>query len=166
MFYIDFVPETGKWVRIEKDFENLIWLCMHKEPRIKIESVLNRIGWKNYFFCRIQKKRKKHVFENKSLNFRTTQIKYGNRKFLISISNQFQDQKIQILQSVKNFSDHQIYDLGYIGRKRINNRFNQTMPISARCLMPTDFVRAMSELNKLNTIKIITRFDDLDNLRV
>ena len=28
VFYIDFVPNRGIWVRLEKDRKNLIWFCL------------------------------------------------------------------------------------------------------------------------------------------
>jgi DNA-directed RNA polymerase subunit beta len=76
-----------------------------------------------------------------------------------------EDQQIEILYLIQKFSNFQIYDIGDLRRKYINERFNQRIPTSLRCIIPTDFIRSISELNILTSKKTIRRFDDLDNLR-
>nr|YP_009139337.1 beta subunit of RNA polymerase [Lepidodinium chlorophorum]BAR72311.1 beta subunit of RNA polymerase [Lepidodinium chlorophorum] len=166
VFYIDFVPKQGRWVRIEKDFTNLVWFCIQKEPRITIQSIFHRIDLKDYFITMFPEKKTKNILRNKNLKFYKKQTKRYTRTFLTSISNQFQDNKTRILRTVQKFLDHQIYDIGCTGRKQINKRFNQKIPIFIRCLIPTDFIRAVFELNKLNNRTTVTRFDDFDSLRM
>ena len=81
-------------------------------------------------------------------------------------SDYFRNQKIEILYLTQKFSNFLFYDTGEQGRKNINKRFNQKIPMSLRCLIPTDFIRAILELKKLSKRKTTRRFDDFDNLRI
>jgi DNA-directed RNA polymerase subunit beta len=52
-FYLDIVPERGIWVRLEKDSVGQVWICIRKEPRLPIWSILQTIGllsFSSYFF--------------------------------------------------------------------------------------------------------------------
>ena len=167
VFYVDFVPKQGRWVRIEKDLENLIWLCIKKELRIIIKFIFNRIYWDKFFInINIFPKNNYKFISPTKQHFKKIQFKHTAQKFLISTFSYFKNQKARILYFVHKFLNYQIYDISNIGRKRINKCFNQNLLLSVRCLIPTDFIRAIFELNKLSKRKITKRFDDFDNLRI
>merc|ERR1712187_6257 len=64
IFYIDFVPEKGVWVRLEKDSENLIWLCIRGEPRRIIKRVFDRID-RSFYLSEVLKN---NVYNHKFIN--------------------------------------------------------------------------------------------------
>ena len=167
--YIDFVPERGIWVRLEKDYDNQIWLRIRKEPRVPLWSVFQTIGL--FFFpVRGEKNKRRNdrnFWEEKFLlDFFTSTIKkktkYLKSKSLRSISDLFRLKKIKLLYITRKFSNIRTYDLGEVGRQRFNKQFQQIFPLSLRYLIPTDFLSAVKKLTKLNPRE---HFDDVDNLR-
>jgi DNA-directed RNA polymerase subunit beta len=186
-FYLDIVPERGSWVRLEKDNIGQVWIRMRKEPRLPMWSILQTIGllsFSSYFFSIPSQKRKKIITETiidktlinkKSFSdslFFGTKGKIKNARCFekgnsLIVSKLFQRQKAKLIYIVRKFSRIWAYDLGVIGRKRLNQRFHQFLPTSFRCLVPTDFLSALKELNNVSGGKISVRnFDDVDSLRV
>merc|ERR1711920_1205086 len=105
---------------------------------------------------------KNNVYNHKFIN---ANFPTKTRTLFNLTSNHFRNQKIEILRLTQKFSNFLFYDIGEQGRKNINKRFNQKIPTSLRCLIPTDFIRAILELEKLSKSKTIRRFDDFDSLR-
>jgi DNA-directed RNA polymerase subunit beta len=181
-FYIDIVPERGSWVRLEKDCDGQVWIRIRNEPYLPIWSILQTMGllsFSSYFFSvKRKKKKEKRKSINKNLKFNRSfsnfiflkknkrKIKKRYRKYSLHLtSNLFQRKKAKLSFIVRKFSSLWNYDLGKIGRQRLNQRFQQILPNSFRCLVPTDFIRALKELNKFNHGKItIRKFDDVDSL--
>ena len=159
IFYIDFVPKKGIWVRLEKDFKNLIWFCIQTEFCRIIDWVLYTINESVYL---------SEILKNSVYNYKSINVNFLTKtcKLLNLTSDYFRNQKIEILYLTQKFSNFLFYDTGEQGRKNINKRFNQKIPMSLRCLIPTDFIRAILELKKLSKRKTTRRFDDFDNLRI
>merc|ERR1712176_1293217 len=141
IFYIDFVPKKGIWVRLEKDFKNLIWFCIRTEFCRIIDWVLYTINESVYL---------SEILKNSVYNYKSINVNFLTKtcKLLNLTSDYFRNQKIEILYLTQKFSNFLFYDTGEQGRKNINKRFNQKIPMSLRCLIPTDFIRAILELKK------------------
>jgi DNA-directed RNA polymerase subunit beta len=194
IFYIDIVPERGSWVRLEKDDNNQVWLRMRQEPRIPIWSILQTIGllsFSSYFFSipiRIQKKksildnivscqstfsdydffrkRRKKCYLNIPKNWVRKQTRYKNSYSSHILSTVFHRTKAKLIYTIRKFSSFWTYNLSERGRKCLNQRFQQNVPLSFRCLIPTDFLRATEELNQFNQgNKIMGSFDDVDSIQ-
>ena len=170
IFYIDFVPERGTWVRLEKDYEGQVWVRIRKEPRVPLNSIFQTIG---FLFFPIQFERNKkygnHAFwEEKFLldfffnNLKKKKTRYSKSSAFRSISNLFRIKKIKFFYVTRKFSSVRTYDLGEFGRYRFNEQFQQTLPLSLRGLVPTDFLIALKKLTQLEKKEY---FDDIDSLR-
>jgi DNA-directed RNA polymerase subunit beta len=168
--YIDFVPERGTWIRLEKDHENQTWVRIRKEPRVPIRSILRTIGLLFFpiKFERFKRYKRHTLWEEKFLsgfflnNQKKKKIKYSKSSSFRSISDLLQVKKIKLFYITRKFSSVRTYDLGEIGRYRLNEQFQQSLPLSLRCLVPTDFLRALRKLNQSNQRQ---EFDDIDSLR-
>merc|ERR1712048_1065667 len=177
VFYIDLVPARGRWVRLENDSKKITWLCILGEPRVIVWSM--NAAWKE---LNTSIKHLDHTYVKNSL-FDTNQIisaKYTHQnitnkvklkrfkleRILCESSGQVVDYtpiRVQ-LKLIKRFADPRFYQLGKPGRKRINARFRQTLPISIRTLTSLDLIRSINELDQLIEQFAAKRFDDLDNL--
>lgn len=173
-FSIDLVPERGVWVRLEKDQEGQVLLNMRKEPRLPLWLVLQAMRMSS--FPLMEKKSRgtrrmiiPSLFQEKSLSnfsfFRKRQKKILKQRFLYSTSSLLQKKNTKLLYLTRKFSNLRTYDLGKTGRKRFNERFQQELPLSIRFLVPTDFLRALKKLNKINQQSTGSRFEDVDSLR-
>ena len=155
IFYVDLVPERGGWVRIEKDSENRNWITQRKEPKLPLWTVLKTMG----LLC---------VSSSLSLfRLRSLQVSYTNQKEdyddYDSIQVSSRKKQAKIIYLTRRFSSLRTYDLGKIGRQRLNQRFQQKLPICLRCLVPTDFLRVVNDLNQLADLSF-DRLDDVDSL--
>ena len=169
-FYIDFVPERGTWIRLEKDYESQIWIRIRKEPRVPVGSILRTIGLL-FFPVKFERDKKygRHtLWEEKFLlgfffnNLKKKKIRYSKSSSFRSISSLLQIKKIKLFYITRKFSSIRTYDLGEVGRQRLNEQFQQILPLSLRYLVPTDFLIALKKLNHSNQRE---ELDDIDSLR-
>ena len=165
VFHINFISNKEKWVRLEKDFKNLIWFCINAKPRRIVTRILYNIGWllKKKIACKPADKDDKLVATHLGL---FTQILNGGNILKLSLRSFHRSQTREILCLVYLFSNSRKYDVGEVGRKSMNERFDQVFPTSIRCLAPTDFINAIVELDQLSVRKMKRRFDDFDDLKI
>ena len=169
-FYIDLLPKHNIWIRLEQDFEYDIWLCIRKEFRIYINFFIDtiyelftkftlkyRLYLKRYFL----KKERLYSFFITYDQLINIKIFYFNCK-----TNKFNDKKIIIIYFIQKFSNPLSYNLGSIGRKKINKYFYKIFPISIQCIVSYDFFELFLQLNNVKSKKISQRFNDFDNLRI
>jgi len=185
-FYLDIVPDRGAWVRLEKDSKGLVWICMRGEPPLPLWSILQTIGILSFssYFCSFSLQKRKNWKEEKTIeSILATKKSFSNLLFFDirkkgkeavnlknlkpKVSKLFHRQKAKLIYIIRKFSRVWSYDLGKVGRRRLNQRFRQTLPLSFRCLVPTDFLCSLRELNAVREGKASVRnFDDVDSLRV
>nr|BBI28724.1 beta subunit of RNA polymerase [Dinophyceae sp. MRD-151] len=170
-FSIDLVPERGVWVRLEKNQEGQILLNIRKEPRLPLWLILQAMRISS--FPVVEKRNIRITFipsisQEKPLSnlsfFRKRQKKNFRQRFLYSTSTLLQKKNMKLVYLTRKFSNLRTYDLGKIGRKRFNECFQENFPLSLRFLVPTDFLNALKELNKINQQSTETRFEDVDSL--
>ena len=173
-FSIDLVPERGVWVRLEKDQEGQVLLNMRKEPRLPLWLVLQAIRISSFPVVEKKSRRTRilstsSLLQEKSLSnfsfFKKRQKKILKQRFLYSTTSLLQKKNMKLVYLTRKFSNLRTYDLGKTGRRRFNERFQQEFPLSLRFLVPTDFLNALKELNKINRQSTGSRFDDVDSLR-
>jgi DNA-directed RNA polymerase subunit beta len=170
VFYVDFVPERGTWVRLEKDYEGQIWIRIRKEPRVPLGSILQTIGLLHFPIpCEKNKKHNSHTFWEEKFffdfflsNLKKKKIRCPKSRLFRSVSNLFQIKKIKLFYVTRKFSSIRTYDLGEVGRRRFNEQFQQILPLSFRYLVPTDFLAALKKLTGSDQTQY---FDDIDSLR-
>ena len=175
--YIDFVPERGTWVRVEKDFKDQVWIRIRKEPSCSFWSILQTIGlfsFFSHFSWNHRRKKDTHdvfltkisndlfFFESKKKIKKKKNIKKQNSHLIFNF---FQKKKAKLIYLTRKLSNLRIYDLRKIGRHRLNKRFQQALPLSVRCLLPSDLLRSLRDLNHLNKQDSFSRFDDIDSLK-
>ena len=178
--YVDFVPERGGWVRIEKDREKLFWIHIRKEPRLPFWLVLQLLFVRffsfHFYFLLIKKEEKvtiqlfsyqvvlnrnfsgfsfilfeidREIKDKDSFSSRNrVRIRILWGQFFYSIFSGFQRKKTKFTCSFRKFLSFQVYNLGEVGRQRVNERFRQGFSFSIHFLIPTDFFCAWSELDQ------------------
>ena len=170
MFYIDFVPEQGQWVRLKKDHKKITWFCMLEELRIVIWLYIKCVNLVNMY-------QSKYVFKNQYFPFfDLNQIAKSFYPSLCKDPNKFQLQKIitissrcfrfkcKITKFIRKYSNPILYNAGMIGRNQINKHFYQILSASITIIIPLDFIDAINEITQLINKFMRNRFNDIDHL--
>nr|ARO91067.1 plastid-encoded DNA-directed RNA polymerase [Flintiella sanguinaria] len=176
IYYANLISNRGSWLKFEIDAKGQSWIRIDKTHKINTYIFLRAIGLNdeelkknlnNYSFliksCKVyeEKDLSKEIKKNKIQNVTNGEaliIVYGklrpNEPTTINIAQ-------QILYS--RFFDPKRYDLGEVGRYKINKKLRLNIPAHFRVLSPqdilaaTDYLIALKEQNYGN-------FDDIDHL--
>nr|YP_009330341.1 DNA-directed RNA polymerase subunit beta [Lambia antarctica]ANN39047.1 DNA-directed RNA polymerase subunit beta [Lambia antarctica] len=169
-FFVDIISQRGVWVRIELDKKRQIWVCMKKTPKIPMFVFLKSLGfskkslYEGFFDSFTTKILQKEKLPKKKLT-KTEQKRQAiwktNRNFLLYITQNFQSEKISNQNFItRKFLNPQIYDLGHVGRKRLNQKLG--LKTTQTILTPLDFLRITYKL--VDLVRNQNLVDDIDNL--
>src|SRR3989344_1809880 len=163
------IPLRGVWIEIDSEADSAIFVKIDRKRKFSITELLTVFGGG------VGKDTLK-LFKNDLLALAAMQATLAHNeatsveKAYIEIHRRMRDGDLVTSENAKNFVQSlfsaERYDLGKVGRHRLNARFELPVTeksLEKRTLGLTDFVRIISEITKLNNDQN-ARPDDIDHL--
>nr|ARW68707.1 RNA polymerase b-subunit [Palisada sp.] len=170
------ISNRGSWLKLEIDSKNQIWIRIDKTHKINAYVFLRAIGLQKQ---EIKFRLSKYLFlVDASLLYEQKELvkeigkssveELTDEEALLIVYSKLRPNEPstpliarQMLYS--RFFDHRRYDLGEVGRHKINQKLNLKIPKGFRVLCPQDIVVAVDYLINIRAQNIGT-FDDIDHL--
>nr|YP_010951533.1 DNA-directed RNA polymerase subunit beta [Laurencia catarinensis]WMP12472.1 DNA-directed RNA polymerase subunit beta [Laurencia catarinensis] len=170
------ISNRGSWLKFEIDARDQIWIKIDKTHKINAYVFLRAIGLQKQ---EIKLRLNKYIFlvhasllyEQKELSKevgKSSVEQLTDEEALLIVYSKLRPNEPstpliarQMLYS--RFFDHRRYDLGEVGRHKINQKLNLKIPQSFRVLCPQDIVVAVDYLINIRE-QNIGIFDDIDHL--
>jgi DNA-directed RNA polymerase subunit beta len=155
------IPNRGAWLKFETDKNDLVWVRIDKTRKLSAQVLLKALGLSDgeifdalrhpeYFQKTIEK-----------------EGQYGEEEALMELYRKLRPGEPptvsggqQLLDS--RFFDPKRYDLGKVGRYKLNRKLRLNVPESTRVLTPQDILAAIDYL--INLEFDIGNIDDIDHL--
>ena len=155
------IPNRGAWLKFETDRNDLVWVRIDKTRKLSALVLLKSIGLSDneifdalrhpeYFQKTIEKEGQ--FSEEEALMELYRKLRPGEPPTVLGGQ--------QLLDS--RFFDSKRYDLGRVGRYKLNRKLRLTVPEPVRVLTPTDILAAVDYL--INLEFDIGNTDDIDHL--
>ena len=155
------IPNRGAWLKFETDKNDLVWVRIDKTRKLSAQVLLKALGLSDneifdalrhpeYFQKTIEKEGQ--YSEEEALMELYRKLRPGEPP-TVSGGN-------QLLES--RFFDPKRYDLGRVGRYKLNKKLRLNVPDSVRVLTPQDILAAIDYL--INLEFDIGQVDDIDHL--
>nr|YP_009395173.1 RNA polymerase b-subunit [Bryothamnion seaforthii]ARW63941.1 RNA polymerase b-subunit [Bryothamnion seaforthii] len=170
------ISNRGSWLKFEIDAKNQIWVKIDKTHKVNAYVFLRAIGLQNEEIkFRLNKYsfiiKASSIYEQKELikEVNKTSVEYltDEEALLIVYSKLRPNEPSTILIArqmlYSRFFDSRRYDLGEVGRHKINQKLNLKIHKNFRVLSPQDIIVAMDYLINIKEQNIGT-FDDIDHL--
>lgn len=170
------ISNRGSWLKFEIDAKNQIWVKIDKNHKVNAYIFLRAIGLQ---VQEIKKKLNKYSFllnasdlyEKKELYKETGKSsveQVTDEEALLIVYNKLRPNEPSTIAVAKQmlyarFFDPKRYDLGEVGRYKINKKLNLKLPYNFRVLSPQDIIIAINYLINIKEQNIGT-FDDIDHL--
>jgi DNA-directed RNA polymerase subunit beta len=155
------IPNRGAWLKFETDKNDLVWVRIDKTRKLSAQVLLKALGLTDneifdslrhpdYFQKTIEKEGQ--FSEEEALLELYRKLRPGEPPTVAGGE--------QLLHS--RFSDPKRYDLGRVGRYKLNHKLRLNVPDATRVLTPTDILSAIDYL--INLEFDIGSIDDIDHL--
>ncbi|MEO1401732.1 MAG: DNA-directed RNA polymerase subunit beta [Cyanobacteria bacterium J06635_1] len=155
------IPNRGAWLKFETDKNDLVWVRIDKTRKLSAQVLLKALGLTDgeifdamrhpeYFQKTIEKEGQ--FSEEEALLELYRKLRPGEPP-TVSGGQQLLDSR---------FFDPKRYDLGRVGRHKINRKLRLNIPDSVRVLTPQDILSAIDYL--INLEFDIGNIDDIDHL--
>ncbi len=155
------IPNRGAWLKFETDRNDLVWVRIDKTRKLSAQVLLKSLGLSDneifdalrhpeYFQKTIEKEGQ--FSEEEALMELYRKLRPGEPPTVLGGQ--------QLLDS--RFFDSKRYDLGRVGRYKLNRKLRLTVPEPVRVLTPTDILAAVDYL--INLEFDIGNTDDIDHL--
>ena len=170
------ISNRGSWLKFEIDNKNQIWVKIDKNHKVNAYIFLKAIGLQNR---EIKAKLNKYTFlisasdlyEKKELIKelgKSSVEQVTSEEALLLVCNKLRPNELSTTSVAKQmlyarFFDPKRYDLGEVGRHKINKKLNLKIPSDFRVLSPQDILYAIDYLINIKEQNIGT-FDDIDHL--
>nr|YP_009397848.1 RNA polymerase b-subunit [Sonderella linearis]ARW67034.1 RNA polymerase b-subunit [Sonderella linearis] len=170
------ISNRGSWLKFEIDAKNQIWTKIDKTHKVNAYVFLRAIGLQNK---EIQSKLSKYsflinassIYEKKELIKEINKLSVEtitDEESLLLVYNKLRPNEPSTILVAKQmlysrFFDPKRYDLGEVGRHKINQKLNLKIPKYFRVLSPQDIITAIDYLINIKVQNIGT-FDDIDHL--
>ncbi|MFS8893815.1 DNA-directed RNA polymerase subunit beta [Synechococcus sp. O70.1] len=155
------IPNRGAWVKFETDKKGLVWVRIDKTRKLSAAVLLKALGLSDSeiydslrhpeFFQRTMEE-EGHYSEEEALMELYRKLRPGEPPTVSGGQ--------QLLES--RFFDPKRYDLGRVGRYKLNKKLNLTVPENVRVLTVTDILAVIDYL--INLEYDIGQVDDIDHL--
>ena len=155
------IPNRGAWLKFETDKNDLVWVRIDKTRKLSAQVLLKAIGLSD---SEIMDALRHRDYYQKTLE------KEGNpseEEALLELYRKLRPGEPptvsggqQLLDS--RFFDSKRYDLGRVGRYKINKKLRLNVPYTLRVLTPTDILAAIDYL--INLEFDVGSTDDIDHL--
>ncbi|NJN29201.1 MAG: DNA-directed RNA polymerase subunit beta [Synechococcales cyanobacterium RM1_1_8] len=155
------IPNRGAWLKFETDKNDLVWVRIDKTRKLSAQVLLKAIGLNdNEIFDAM---RHPEYFQ-KTIE---KEGQYNEEEALLELYRKLRPGEpptvsggLQLLES--RFFDPKRYDLGRVGRYKINRKLRLTVPDTTRVLTPQDILASIDYL--VNLEFDIGNIDDIDHL--
>ena len=155
------IPNRGAWLKFETDRNDLVWVRIDKTRKLSAQVLLKALGLSDaeifdalrhpeYFQKTIEKEGQ--YSEEEALMELYRKLRPGEPPTVLGGT--------QLLDS--RFFDPKRYDLGRVGRYKLNKKLRLSVPDTLRVLTPTDILAAVDYL--INLEFDIGQIDDIDHL--
>ena len=144
--YADFVSRRGAWLRIQADKEGDIWARLKKTPKVPFP-----LFYEGMAIC--ERNPKEWTIADREALLELHEEVNPTKKDLSSENGQ------QFI--VQKFKNPRTYDLGRVGRKRLNLRFG--LAVASQQLTSQDLYAAFEQIQELQNDRILV--DDIDHLK-
>ncbi|WP_071515209.1 DNA-directed RNA polymerase subunit beta [Geitlerinema sp. PCC 9228] len=160
-FNASIIPNRGAWLKIETDKNDLVWVRIDKTRKLSAQILLKALGLSDseifdslrhpeYFQKTLD--REGQFSEEEALMELYRKLRPGEPPTVAGGS--------QLLES--RFLDPKRYDLGKVGRYKLNRKLRVNVPDQVRVLTPEDILAAVDYL--INLEYDIGATDDIDHL--
>jgi len=155
------IPNRGAWLKFETDKNDLVWVRIDKTRKLSAQILLKALGLTdNEIFDSL---RNPEYFQ-KTID---KEGQFSEEEALLELYRKLRPGEPptvsggeQLLYS--RFSDPKRYDLGRVGRYKLNRKLRLSVPDTTRILTPTDILSAIDYL--INLEFDIGSVDDIDHL--
>ncbi len=155
------IPNRGAWLEFETDANHVIYANINKTKKLPVTMLLGALGFSKEDI--LSKAKDSEVIEK-------TLEKYmveSNKESLLALHRKLRPGDPCTLEGAKLllnnlFFDPNKYDLGNVGRYRINKRLDLNIDISQTVLTPEDILGVVNYM--IGLIKKIGATDDIDHL--
>nr|QCI07094.1 RNA polymerase b-subunit [Hypnea pannosa] len=170
------ISNRGSWLKFEIDTKNQMWVRIDKTHKVNAYIFLRAIGLSS---DEIQKSLTKYSFllhasalyETKELDKEIGKVsveEVTNEEALLIVYGKLRPNEPATVNVAKQmlytrFFDPRRYDLGEVGRHKINKKLSLKLPKSFRVLSPQDIISSIDYLINLKE-QNIGKFDDIDHL--
>jgi DNA-directed RNA polymerase subunit beta len=155
------IPNRGAWLKFETDRNDLVWVRIDKTRKLSAQVLLKALGLSDaeifdalrhpeYFQKTIEKEGQ--YSEEEALMELYRKLRPGEPPTVLGGT--------QLLDS--RFFDPKRYDLGRVGRYKLNKKLRLSVPEMTRVLTPTDILASVDYL--INLEFDIGSIDDIDHL--
>lgn len=164
------IPNRGAWLEIETDINNILWVKIDRKRKVALTSLLRAFGYSS-------DEEILALFKDTDNN---PNVKYIQNTLTKDIAKNMDDGLIEVYKRIRPgdlatadnaksliysmFFRFERYDLGKVGRYKINQRFNLDLANipDNRILRKEDLLEIIKEIIKLNISQVDS--DDVDHL--
>jgi DNA-directed RNA polymerase subunit beta len=169
LFGAKLLPTHGSWLEFETDTEKAIWVKIDKKRKVAATALLKIFGFENndqirdFFNSFNDDSLMEYINATLEHDDSTTQ-----EEGYIEIYRRLRPGELATYDNSKDLIDNMFfrrdrYDLGKVGRHKINQRLNLNIPITQRFLTKDDLVAVIKEIINLNLDPNAVD-DDIDHL--
>ncbi|MAF13630.1 MAG: DNA-directed RNA polymerase subunit beta [Parcubacteria group bacterium] len=164
------IPNRGSWLELETDVNNVIWVKIDRKRKIAVTALLRAFGHSNDeeiidLFKEVDTDPEISYIKNTLAK----DVSANESEGLLEVYKRIRPGDLATVDNAKSliyamFFNFDRYDFGKVGRYKINQRFNNDLPITKenRVLRFEDVVGVISEIIKLNISQKDP--DDIDHL--
>ena len=170
------ISNRGSWLKFEIDAKNQIWIRIDKTHKVNAYIFLRAIGLQNEYIKKNLSRysfliRASELYEKKELTKEVGKLsveKITEEEALLIVYSKLRPNEPATVAVAKQmlysrFFDPKRYDLGEVGRHKINQKLNLKLPKTFRVLSPQDILVSINYLINIKEQNIGT-FDDIDHL--
>lgn len=161
IYQASLISNRGSWVKFEIDKEDIINIRIDKAKKFSVYILLKALGLEDY-----------EIFsglDNPTYFRLTSQLNTGitTDECLLEIHNRLRPEESTTVKGGQQllyakFFDAKRYDLGYVGRHKLNQRLNLSILSDIRVLTPKDMLAIINYL--INFKEMPAPSDDIDHL--
>lgn len=160
-FSATLIPNRGAWLKFETDVNDVIYVKIDKNRKLLATTLLRALGYSD---SEMENLFRHHDFLKKTLDKDTNKTK---EESLIEVYRKLRPgdpPSVAGGQSIleSRFFDDKRYDLGRVGRYKLNKKLALSVAETQRTLTPSDIVAAVDYLISLNFDE--GQVDDIDHL--
>ncbi|MBI3291025.1 DNA-directed RNA polymerase subunit beta [Candidatus Falkowbacteria bacterium] len=164
------IPNRGSWLELETDINNVIWIKIDRKRKIAATALIRAFGHtSDEEILELFKNIDTHPDISYIQNTLAKDVSKNESEGLLEVYKRIRPGDLATTDNAKSlifamFFNFDRYDFGKVGRYKINQRFNQDLPITKenRVLRVEDLVNVISEIIKLNISQ--RDADDIDHL--
>lgn len=164
------IPNRGSWLEFETDVNNVIWVKIDRKRKISVAALLRAFGHPtDEEILELFKDVDTHPEVSYIQNSLAKDPSSNESEAMLEVYKRIRPGDLATTDNAKSliyamFFNFDRYDFGKVGRYKINQRFNQDLPITKenRVLRVEDIVQVIKEIIKLNISQ--KEADDIDHL--